>query len=126
VPISKPIRNKTCVDIIERSLVNDFNFVYDGDHMSDPNEIDCLDGFVFDVNKWSMKERKKFVPARQYVHRSGTIFARLLRDTRGSAIIFMYLNQRHITGDEQLLHCARAVFHSVEQYIAEACKNAEC
>lgn len=123
VPISRPIRNKTCVDKIETALTNDFSFVYDGDHMSDPNEIDCLDGFDFEVNKWSIKKRKKFVPARQYLHRSGTLFTRILRDTRGSAIIFMYLNPRHIAGDKQLLQCARTVFHNVEQYIIQICSH---
>jgi len=124
VPITKPIRNKTCVDTIEMALTSDFNFVYDGNHMSDPNENDCLDGFDFVINKWSMKKKKKQVPARQYLHRSGTLFIRLLRDTRGSAIISIYLNQRHIAGDEQLLLCARTVFQGIEHYITEVCKRA--
>lgn len=123
VPITIPIRNKTCVDIIENALTIDLNFVYDGHHMSDPNEIDCLDGFDFVVNKWSIKKRKKFVPARQYLHRSGALFARLLRDTKGRAIIIIYLNQRHIGGDSQLLQCARTVFHSLEKFISETCKT---
>jgi len=29
----------------ENALTKDFNFVYDGIHLSDPNEIDFLDGF---------------------------------------------------------------------------------
>ena len=100
-----------------------FNFVYDGSHMTDPNDID-LNGFDFVINKWSMKKRKKFVPAQQFLHRSGTLFTRLLRDTRGSAIIIIYLNQRHIQKDEQLLRCARTIFHNMKQYIAEECKTA--
>ena len=124
VPITKPIRNKTCVDTIEKALTTDFNFVYDGNHMSDPNEIEDLDGFDFIVNKWSIKKRKKFVPARQYLHRTGTLFMRLLRDTRGCAIVIIYLNQRHIAGDMQLLQCARAIFHAVEQYINKVCSDA--
>jgi len=108
-------------------LTNIFNFVYDGDHESDPNEIDCLDGFDFEINKYSIKKKiKKFVPARQYLHRTGTLFTRLLRDTRGSAIIIIYLNQRHIAKDEQLLQCARTVFVRVEQFIADTCKKAGC
>ena len=113
------------MDTLENALTKDFNFVYDGNHLSDPNEIDFLDGFDFVVNKWSIKKRKKFVPARQYLHRSGTLFTRLLRDTRGSAVIIIYLNQRHIAGDQQLLQCARMVFHGIEGYIAEVCKEAE-
>lgn len=94
--------------------------------MSDPNEIDCLDGFDFATNKWSIKKRKKFVPARQYLHRSGTLFARFLRDGKGCAIIIMYLNQMHIDGDEEELCAARVVFNGVEQHISSVCKNANC
>ena len=90
--------------------------------MSDPNEIDCLDGFDFVINKWAIKKRKKCVPAQQYLHRTGMLFTRLLQDTRGSSIIITYLNQRHIVKDEQLLQGARAVFHIIEQYITEVCK----
>jgi len=126
VPITTPIRNKNCVNTIENALTNIFNFVYDGDHESDPNDIDCLDGFDFEINKYSIKKMKKFVRARQYLHRTGTLFTRLLRDTRGSAIVIMYLNQRHTARDEQLLHNARTIFVRVEQYIAEVCKKAGC
>jgi hypothetical protein len=125
VSITKPVLDKSCVDAIEKALTNDFNFVYDGNHMSDPNEIDCLDGFKFTVNKWSIKKRKALVPARQYLHRTGTLFTRLLRDTRGSAIVIIYLNQRHIAGDVSLLECAREVFHSIEHFIEEECDVSE-
>lgn len=123
VSITKPVLNRRCVDAIEKALTNDFNFVYDGIHLSDPNEIDCLDRFKFTVNKWSIKKRKAFVPARQYLHRTGTLFTRLLRDTRGSAIVIIYLNQRHIMGDVGLLECARGVFHRIEHFIEEVCKE---
>lgn len=124
MPITTPIRNKACVDAIEKALTDKFNFVYDGNHMSDPNEIDSLDGFDFVVNKWSMKKKKKFVPAKQYFHRTGTLFTRLLRDTKGGAIIIIYLNQKHIAGDEQLLQGARTVFRNLEKYMAEVCEKA--
>ena len=111
------------MDAIEKALTDVFSFVYDGTHMSDPNEIDDLDGFEFVVNKWSIKKKKKFVPARQYLHRSGTLFTRLLRDTKGSAIVIIYLNRRHISGDEQRLQSARLLFRSVEKFIADALCN---
>lgn len=105
-------------------MTKHFDFVYDGNHLSDPNDIECLDRFDFVANKWSIKEKKGFVTGRQYLHRTGTLFTRFLRDTRGSAIIITYLNQRHIAGDERLLWCARAVFHRLEHYISEVCNEA--
>lgn len=112
------------MDLVEKALTKDFDFVYDGTHMSDPNEIDSLDGFDFAINKWSIKKRKKFVPARQYLHRSGVLFMRLLRDARGCAIIITYLNSRHISGDEEQLQSARIIYYNVDQYIMEVCKRA--
>lgn len=128
MPVKKLVRDRGCVDTIEKALTTYFDFVYDGNHMSDPNEVGCLDGFDFVANKWSiMKEKKEFVPARQYLHRTtGTLFTRFVRDTRGSAIIIIYLNKRHIAGDERLLQSGRTVFHRIEQYISEVCKEAGC
>jgi len=120
VPITIPVRDKSCVNSLEEALTNDFDFVSDGIHMADPNElVDCLDGFDFIVNRWSMNKRKKFVPAKQYLHRTGTLFIRLLRDAQGKAIVIIYLNNLHIAGDAQLLECARIIFNDVEHYITE-------
>ncbi len=126
MPIKNLVHDRDCVDAIERALTKYFDFVYDGNHMSDPNDIESLDSFDFVANKWSSKEKKEIVVGRQYLHRTGTLFLRFLRDTRGCAIIIIYLNQRHIVGDERLLMSARAVFHRVEQYIAEVCKESGC
>jgi len=123
VPIHFPVRNKDAVDKFEGYLVSEFAFVFDGEHLSDPNELDYLDGFDFIINKWSMKKKKKFVKALQYVHRTGTLFARLLRDSNGYAIVIIYANQRHIAGDSQLLQIARSVFRQVELCIEALCKS---
>ena len=69
--------------------------------MSDPNEIDSLEGFDFAINKWSIKKRKKFVPA----------------------MIITYLNSRHISGDEEQLQSARIIYYNVDQYITDVCKT---
>ncbi len=98
-----------------------FDFVYDNTLMSDPNDFDDLDDFDFLVNKWSMKKKKKFVPARQYLHRTGTIFVRILRDSKGCALFIICLNQRHTAGDEQLRSVARKMFNDIELYISNVC-----
>ena len=67
VSITKPVLDRRWVDAIEKGLTNDFNFVYDGVHLSDPNEIDCLDGFKFTVNKWSIKKRNLYQLANTYI-----------------------------------------------------------
>jgi pantothenate synthetase len=73
-----------------------------------------------------MNKRKKFVPAKQYLHRTGTLFIRLLRDAQGKAIVIIYLNNLQIAGDAQLLECARTIFNDVEHFITEECKKAGC
>lgn len=106
--------------MLEIALTEKFGYVYDGSHFADPNEMDNLDGFDFAVNKWSMKKRKKFVPANQYLHRSGTIFRRILRDQTEAAILISYLNTRYISGDEELRGIARRSYHEVENFVADA------
>lgn len=123
VPLTIPIRDKCIVDILETSLTERFGFVYDGKHMSDPNELDGLDGFDFAVNKWSMKKRKKFVPANQYLHRSGTLFGRILRDQNEEAILITYLNTRFVSGNDELRSIARRAFQEVENFILNAGKG---
>ena len=124
VPITIPVRDKSCVNSLEEALTNDFGFIYDDSHMADPNElVDCLDGFDFVVNRWSMNKRKKFVPAKQYLHRSGTLFVRLLRDAQGKAIVIIYLNNLQIAGDAQLMDCARTIFNDVEYFITEQARK---
>lgn len=124
VPLTIPIRSNDVVDRLENALTNQFDFVYDGSHMSDPNELDNLDGFDFSVNKWSIKKRKKFVPANQYLHRSGTLFGRILRDQKESAILIMYLNTRYVSGDDELRSTARRAFRDIEGFIDNGGKSA--
>jgi len=126
VPIQIPVRSKSCVDSLEKALTDDFEFVYDGIHTADPNELmDWIDEFDFLVNRWSINKRKNFVPAKQYLHRTGTLFMRFLRDSQGQAVIIISLNNLHIAGDAQLLDCARAIFVDIEHFITEECKKAD-
>jgi hypothetical protein len=86
--------------------------------MSDPNELDDLDEFDFAVNKWSIKRRKKFVPANQYLHRSGTLFGRFLRDQKSAAILIVYLNTRYVSGKDELRRIARRSFQDIQTFIS--------
>lgn len=90
--------------------------------MSDPNELDNSDGFDFAVNKWSIKKRKKFVPSNQYLHRSGTLFGRILRDQKEAAIFIVYLNTRYISGDDELRVIARRSFKDIQHFILNTCE----
>lgn len=104
--------------MLETALTERFGFVFDGCHMSDPNELDDLDEFDFAVNKWSIKRRKKFVPANQYLHRSGTIFGRFLRDQKSAAILIVYLNTRCVSGKDELRRIARRSFQDIQTFIS--------
>lgn len=106
--------------MLEVALTERFGFVFDGTHLSDPNEIEAnvtLEEFDFAVNKWSIKKRKKVVPANQYLHRSGTLFCRFLRDQKDAAILITFLNTRHSTSDE-LRSIARRSYHDVQTFIS--------
>jgi hypothetical protein len=104
--------------MLETALTEKFGFVFDGCHMSDPNELDDLDEFDFAINKWSIKKRKKFVPANQFIARNGTLFARFLRDQKNAAILIVYLNTRYVSGKDELRRIARRSFQDVQTFIA--------
>lgn len=106
--------------MLEIALTERFGFVFDGVQMSDPNELEYLDEFDFAVNKWSIKKRKKFVPANQYLHRSGTFFGRILRDQKDAAILITYLNTRYVSGNYELRSIARRSFQDVQTFISSA------
>ena len=125
VPLTIPVRDKNTVDLLESALTTRFGFIYDGSHMSDPNELDSLDGFDFAVNKWSIKKRKKFVPSNQYLHRSGTLFGRILRDQKEAAIFIVYLNNRYISGDDELRSIAYGSFKKIQSFLVSADEHAK-
>ena len=95
-------RNKALM--VERALVANYGFCDDDKRVV----------FARDVEKtFDIKVSEKRVYARQYIHRSGTLFVRLLRDINQS-ITFVFLeNRMHIGNSSQMQAQARTIFGNV-------------
>jgi hypothetical protein len=88
------------------------NFVDDGVHMTKMNFLKCIDN----AGDYHFGWRRK-IPARQFVHRSGTLFVRLIRDEKGWLILTGTDNRRLIGRDSELLKTARSAFRQIKDFV---------
>jgi hypothetical protein len=105
------IRKKEDADLID-DVILERGFVDDGIHLTEKTFLDCID--MADEYQFGRRRR---VAARQFVHRSGTLFLRLLRDENGS-VILVGIENRMLTGkDSRRREIARAAFRRVEAFV---------
>ena len=108
--------------MVEESLPS-LGFISDGTIMMDYNEIEEDGGFsdyVFPVSRFG--RRLKF-PANQYVHNTGTLFVRVLRDGNGCSVVIAYENRRYTSGDDSLMKTTREVFVQLHEHITSLLKG---
>ena len=100
----------------------DLDFVNDGVFYTQTKPIlECIEnGDEFDFG------RRLSTAARQFVHRTGTLFVRFLRDRRGWVIVVVISNSQHIKKDgANLSGTAKTVFRSLVQLIAQSITEEE-
>jgi hypothetical protein len=93
------------------------DFVDDGIFMTEPNFLDCIEDakdYTFPRN-WRSQIAK--IPARQFVHRTGTLFIRLMMDEKGWAILAAIENKGLINRDAALWAKARDAFQEIERFV---------
>uniref|UniRef100_A0A6V2K027 DEPDC5 C-terminal domain-containing protein n=4 Tax=Ditylum brightwellii TaxID=49249 RepID=A0A6V2K027_9STRA len=121
-PIVIPVRDKHISISLESTISNALDFVSDGEIFTDPSHLQHIDGFVFPVVPRFFLVKK--VLARQFVHRSGVIFVRLITDEKGWTIFVIFQNRRHIGSDSDKEQLARDVFLKLNRLIMESTNNA--
>ena len=89
------------------------NFVDDGIHMTEKNFLDCIDY----SDEFRFGRRRRRIPARQFVHRSGTLFIRLIRDEQGWVVLAGIENRRLMERDGELVKTARSAFCQIEAFV---------
>jgi hypothetical protein len=100
----------------------ELDFVNDGVFYTQMRPVlECIDqGNEFDFG------RRLSTAARQFVHRSGTLFIRLLRDRRGWVIIIVIPNGAHIKKDEEPRQkVAKRTFKDLVQLVGSLSKDDE-
>lgn len=75
--------------------------------------MECIDT----ADEYEFAGRRKRVAARQFVHRSGTLFIRLIRDDSGRAILVGIENRMLIGKDSKQREISRAAFRQVEAFL---------
>jgi DEPDC5 protein C-terminal region len=102
---------------LDRAL-SEIEFVHDGVFHTDVGAIlesmDDSDGFHFELN-WG-----KTVMGKQFVHRSGTLFVRVLTDRNGFVILVVLGNYRYMmtNKDETVVQSYKSAFQALTECVA--------
>ena len=115
------VRDDEKAKLLYTSLL-ELDFVNDGVFYTQTRQIlQCIEnGDEFDFG------RRLSTAARQYVHRSGTLFVRLIRDRHGWVVVVVIPNGMHIKKDEDKRQSvAKSVFRSLQQLIGSLAADEE-
>lgn len=115
-PLFLSVRDEEKGKLLDNALI-ERNFVDDGIHMTEPSFMKCvenIDEFKFPLSRMG---NPRNIPARQYVHRSGSLFIRLLRDEKGLVILVGLENTKQIKTDKDIRNIAASVFQDVSAYV---------
>jgi hypothetical protein len=114
VPPTFTVRDDEKAKLLYTSIL-DLSFVNDGVFYTQTKPIlECIEnGNEFDFG------RRLSTAARQFVHRSGTLFVRLLRDRRGWVIVVVIPNSQYIKkGEANLSATAEIVFRGLVRLVS--------
>jgi hypothetical protein len=112
------VRNKETADLLDDALKKK-DFVADGIHFTDSQVLECIENSEeYDFPKFRISGEIKNIPARQYVHRSGALFIRNMRDRQGWAILAGIENYRNADKENDFREIAKKMMREVSQLVA--------
>lgn len=120
-PILIHIREKEAVDRVEQSIYS-LDFIDDCMIPMETAELEKESDYQFPVSRFGRRRLK--APSKQYVHLSGTLFCRIVRDMKGRGIVIVYENRRYVSGNVELTKKARVVFSQLKGLLI-SCMNKE-
>lgn len=94
------------------------DFIADGIHMTQPSylfTIDKIKDFKFPLKRRSTDVRS--VAACQFVHRTASVFARLIVDEEARAVLAVFLNHRIIKEKEGLRPIVEAMVAKIQCFM---------
>jgi hypothetical protein len=93
------------------------DFVYDGTRFTNGQVLDRVErSQEFDFPKYR-NGKVRGIPSRQYVHRSGALFIRYIRDRQGWSILVGIENHRQAASDDNLRITALELLRSVARVV---------
>ncbi|EEC45548.1 predicted protein [Phaeodactylum tricornutum CCAP 1055/1] len=113
-PAILAIREETKASLLDAVLINN-DYVYDGVFTTDAQLVaECMEvGTALDFGK-SFGKRQI---GRQFVHRSGTLFVRIVNDKQGFALLIVFGNYRYVGRDELLVSKYRKAFFDLKNLL---------
>lgn len=119
-PLKKPesitISTPETAQSVESSLVENFGFISDGKHRVHSADVEETFSVWFPQDR---RGRRRSTDAQQYLHRSGTLFVRILRDANHSTTFVFVENRPFVGCDHQLRDMVSRVFNDVQAFISE-------
>jgi len=112
VPTFVTIRDKNKAEAVEDALLK-LDFVYDGITITSPQFLECInnsDDYRFPHYR---SGRVKAIPSPQFVHRSGALFIRKIKDRQGKVILVGIENHRHASDENMFRDISPAVMKKV-------------
>lgn len=123
-PAILTIRNKEHCRKLDRALTK-IDFLHDGVFATDVKTVlDCMEGghdFHFE-RRWGIP-----VPGRNFVHRSGTLFVRILTDRNGLCVLVVLGNYRYMmtTKDDTIVDAYEKAYKALADCVASLGKEEE-
>lgn len=110
-PAILAVRDRFAASLLDNRLIS-LDYVHDGSFHTDAQTVkNCIDRghqFIF--------KRRRNV-GHQFVHRSGTLFVRILRDTEGCALVVLFMNNRFVADDAKLRSQAVELYREIRDLI---------
>lgn len=106
------IRDKDDADLLDSAILAR-GFVDDGINPTEKTFLDC----IHNADDFQFGRRRGRVSGRQFVHRSGTLFLRLIRDDNGRVILVGIENRKLIGNDSAQREASRLAFRQIEDFV---------
>lgn len=122
MPTIVGIRKKHVADRLD-AMLKKKDFIFDGVQMTKPTHIlefiENSNDYDFERYRWG-KQEFRMVASKQYMHRSGALFVRLIPDTRGLLILAAIENQRNASRENKFREIARNLVLEIQKEINES------
>ena len=118
-PVIFTIMDPKCVESLDHKLA-EIDFIHDGVFPTNRHFLDCIDrGEELDFgSKWS-----KLPVGRQYVHRTGVLYVRILQDRNRKAALVAIANNMFLLKDESAEQNYKSVFGELSKCVNDLVGN---
>ncbi len=121
-PLVRPesifVRESGKAELVETALREKFGFFSDGNFNVWPRDVE--EAYNIKISKPTGRlSRVRKIVAPQYVHRSGTLFVRVIKCVNQSVVFLFLENRKHIGDNKEMLRTARMIFRDIVSFTSE-------